>query len=135
MNEKTKENTLPKETPLPQDAGLKATSETAIPTIELNPLSDVFENEEGMMIVSDMPGVDGDSIDLSLDRKILSLEGRTPTSSVTDQQVVKCYKRQFLLPDYIDGEAISATFTQGVLSVKLPRAKEMEPQKITVSVN
>ena len=102
------------------------------------PRVDVVEGKEAVTITADMPGIDEKSVDIDLDRNILTLKGRfmleapegfTRTYAEYDSGN---YERVFTLSDEIDRGGIQATVKNGVLTLTLPKAKEAQPRKIAV---
>lgn len=103
------------------------------------PRVDIYETREALFLVADMPGVDDKSVDVELEKNILTISGRVENSKVKDYSLVFSeyevgdYERTFTLSDEIDREKIKATVKQGVLRLELPKAEKVKPQKITIS--
>ena len=102
------------------------------------PRCDILEHEDRIVVVADMPGVDRESVDITLDKGVLVLRG-TVRGEVPDgfQPVLMEYQpatweRSFTLPDAIDPERVEATVANGVLTLTLPKAKEARPRRIEV---
>jgi HSP20 family protein len=104
----------------------------------LVPPVDIYENDQSVVLLADVPGVAEDGIDLTVDRGVLTLRARskqTPPAGfqpVYQEYVPADYERQFTLGDAIDSERISASVTNGVLRLELPKAAKAVPRKIAV---
>jgi HSP20 family molecular chaperone IbpA len=105
------------------------------------PAVDILENQNEIMILADMPGVDGKDVDIDLREDVLSIRG--VVSPVEDEKEVSVYReynwgdyfRQFTLTEVIDQEKISAKMDDGVLRLTLPKKEKVKPKKIQISVN
>src|SRR5688572_23833263 len=104
------------------------------------PPVDIFESEDGLVVVVDMPGVDKDGIDIRVDNGILTIRGKVqPIARGNGHQgynefVLLDYFRQFQLSDEVDVEKISADLKHGVLTIQLPKAEKAKPRRISVKV-
>ncbi|MEN8687025.1 MAG: Hsp20/alpha crystallin family protein [Desulfuromonadales bacterium] len=104
----------------------------------ISPSVDIFETDEGLTLVADMPGLDDDSLDVTIDQGVLTLQGNAPAGSgdYHDREFVMAgYWRQFLLSDIFDAEKAEATIRQGVMTLKIPKAERAKPKRIAVSVH
>jgi HSP20 family protein len=104
------------------------------------PPVDVFENEDELLIVADVPGVPGDGIDLRVENGTLRLEARRQAQRseleaspalVREYEEVD-YVTTFRIPAGIDAAGIDAQTKNGTLFVKLPKAAAARPRKIPV---
>ena len=102
------------------------------------PQVDVVESENNVTIMADMPGVDENSIDITLEKNMLSISGSvefsTPdnfTPAYTEFEA-DSYQRNFTLSNYIDRDNISATVKDGVLNLVLPKLGPEKAQKIAI---
>jgi HSP20 family molecular chaperone IbpA len=102
------------------------------------PNTDIFENEDAMVVVMEIPGVDREELTIHLENNTLSVEGRVNYSKYDDltpvyrEYNIGHYSRSFSVSDKIDQKAISAKVEDGVLTLTLPKASEAKPRKITV---
>jgi len=105
----------------------------------LVPPVDIYEDNDGLTVVVDLPGVQKDAIDIRVENGRLSIEGRQPTHSIAGDspyaefQLMNFY-RQFALSDEVEQEGISADLKHGVLTLHLPKAEKAKPKKIEVAV-
>ena len=102
------------------------------------PRADIYEVDDQIVIVADVPGVGEDSLELTLEKNILTInaliepvemEGFTP---VFAEYEVGDYQRSFKLSDEIDRDKIQATIKDGVLRLFLPKAAAAQARKISV---
>ncbi len=133
MAEKTIPNTKNNET---QMVKREITRE---PDSFVTPLTDIYEEENGLKLVADLPGVDKEGLKLSVDKNILTIEGHiTPdldTGFLMREYEPSNYFRQFELAESVDQENINAELNNGVLKVFLPFAKETQPRMISVKIH
>jgi len=106
---------------------------------EFAPAVDIFDHEDEIVLMADMPGVPADSVDINLDRGELTIRGRVKPPSLNGQVVFQEYQvgdfvRTFTLTDDIDPNGIAAEMTNGVLKLHLKKPAERKPRKITVKV-
>ena len=103
------------------------------------PHTDIFETDEGLTVVLEMPGVGKDQVSVDVEDERLAIEGRIDFSNyaqldpVYTEYNVGHYRRSFTLPDKVDLDKISADLKDGVLTVHLPKAEEVKPRKIPVN--
>ncbi len=104
------------------------------------PPVDVYENDEGIVLLADMPGVAKDGIDIQVDKNILTIKGVIGDIVPKDIRPLyaefgaKEYQRAFTLGPDVDVQKIEATMSAGVLKLFLPKAEEVKPKKIEVKV-
>lgn len=102
------------------------------------PLVDIYENEEQILVLADLPGVSEDALTVRLEKDQLFIEGRVGDMVEGDATVLAAdwrpvdFRRTFLVPRGIDAEKISATLAGGVLTLKLPKSAAIKPRQITV---
>ncbi len=102
------------------------------------PSVDVFENENELLVVADLPGVSQDRMSIHFDKGRLTIEGkRTPPkwSARLAETDAADFRRTFLVPQGIDAEKIAAELSQGVLTVHLPKHASVKPRRIEVKVS
>jgi len=102
------------------------------------PEVDIFEKEDSILLVASIPGADKDSTDITLEKNLLTITAKTDTSlpegfeSYYEENRVGGYRRQFRLTDGIERDGITATVKDGLLSLTLKKAKELQPIKIDI---
>lgn len=102
------------------------------------PPVDIFETEDALTVVADLPGVHRDGVDIRVDDGILTIKGnaryRPPANTVREEFNLQGYYRQFQLSDRVDQDRISAESKNGVLTVTLPKAEKTKPRQIQVKI-
>lgn len=105
------------------------------------PATDICESREQLVLLSDMPGVKQDGIDITLEQNILTVYGQVeqpefPGYSLSYAEYgIGSYKRVFALSNEIDREGIQASVKDGVLKLVLPKSKRAQPRKIAVQTD
>lgn len=133
------ENTVP--TTNEQNTAIaERTEQTHEPERYVSPAVDIYEKEDGLYIAADMPGLEQDHVELSVENDVLTLRGTPAKATVDEDYLYREYRpvgyfRQFRLGRKIDQSRVAAAYRNGVLNVSLPFAEEAKPRKITVAVN
>jgi len=92
------------------------------------PRVDIYETNEAITVVCDMPGVDDASVDIALEQNILTINGYVNEQQPKDYTLayaeyrVGDYYRKFTVSNQVDREGIEATMKDGVLKLLLPKA-------------
>lgn len=136
MTEKTATLTTEKET------ALRTTGEKSIATRDetryIVPPVDIYETDEALMVVADLPGVGKDGVDVQVEDNILTIKGKAnysaPPNPIHKEFEIQGYYRQFQLSDEVDQERISAESKNGVLTIRLPKAEKSKPKQIRVKL-
>lgn len=103
-----------------------------------SPRADVVEMSDSIMIIADMPGATENDVDITLEQNVLTLTGKVHSPAREGYQMVYGeysegdYERSFALSEGVDREGIEATVSNGVLRLRLPKAKELAARKIPV---
>jgi HSP20 family molecular chaperone IbpA len=104
-----------------------------------SPQVDIVEKKEEIVVTADMPGVDEKSVDINLERNILTIFGAVEEDNLVAKRQpyhaeygIGDYERVFTLSDEIDRDRIQATVKNGVLRVILPKAKAAKSRRIAV---
>ena len=112
--------------------------EPTIPARVFAPTADIYETQDALTVVLEMPGVDKDNVDLRVEGGVLSVEGRLDISKyqglmpLYTEYNIGHYARSFRLSSKIDQSKIGAELKDGVLSLTLPKAEEAKPRTIQV---
>ena len=102
------------------------------------PNTDIFETEDTLTLVLEMPGVDRENIDLSVENGVLTVEGRIDFKKYEGLQPVYSeynigpYRRSFRISGRVDQDKIRAEMRDGVITLVLPKAEEAKPRRIEV---
>ena len=102
------------------------------------PPTDIIETASGVQMVLDMPGADPDSLDVTLDNRVLRISARSASSAPEGYALLHAeyrdgnYERSFMVSEPIDTAKIEAVFKDGVLRLTLPKAAPSPAAKISV---
>jgi HSP20 family protein len=102
------------------------------------PKVDIYETEEEIFVVGDIPGANQNSMDITLEKNVLTLDAFVDPdipegyNLVYAEYEVGDYQRSFRLPSEIDRDKIEATVANGELRLRLPKSQEAKTKKITV---
>jgi HSP20 family molecular chaperone IbpA len=102
------------------------------------PRADIYETDEEVVVILDMPGGSEDSIDITLENNVLAISGKSTFESpegyseVFREYETGDYERSFRITDQIDRQKIDASYKDGVLFLTLPKAERAKAQKISI---
>ena len=102
------------------------------------PRADIYETDDEIVVVADMPGVDENTVDITLENNVLTINGYVEMeqpeglSLAYAEYRVGDYQRAFSLSDQIDREGIEAAIKDGVLRLHLPKITEARAKKIAI---
>jgi HSP20 family molecular chaperone IbpA len=108
------------------------------PGLVFQPDVDIVERTEEFLVVADLPGVDEQHVDVSLENGLLSIradlavEPEPEWRPIYDEYRVGSYSREFALSDRIDVNEVKASMKDGVLEVHLPKSEKHRPRSIEV---
>ena len=121
-----------------KEAELQAGVERTRTTRVYTPYVDILERKDDIVVIADMPGVDEKSVDVTLEKNVLTIYGKVEPSIPGNHRLVAAeysigdYQRVFTLTDEIDREGIQASVKNGELRLVLPKAEKMKTRKIEV---
>ena len=113
--------------------------EKTIPARYFVPYTDIYETEQALTLVMEMPGVEKKDVDVQLENDVLRVQGRIDFSKyeglepLYSEYNVGHYARSFTLSDRIDQDGISAELIDGVLTLTLRKSKSALPRLIELS--
>ena len=120
-----------------QKRALEKKDEATVPARIYVPTTDIFETEDALMVVMEMPGVVKEHADIIVEDNVLSVTGRIDFSKYEKLQPVYTeynighFRRSFsLAPSSIDEHKITAEMEDGVLTLTLPKAERAKARKI-----
>jgi len=128
----------PQELQVQEKREVERQQESTVPARAFLPPTDIFESEDALTIVMEMPGVDRKDVEVKVEDDILNVEGRLDFSKYEGMQPVYTeynvghYRRSFSLSSKIDQDRISAQMQDGVLTLLLPKSEEAKPRRISV---
>jgi len=104
-----------------------------------NPVVDVYDNDDSIVIKAELPGVDKEGIEIDVKDRVLTLKGeRSSESEVKDDNYYRRersfgrFERAFTLPADVDPDKIKADYKDGVLKIDIPKPEEKQPRQITI---
>ena len=104
----------------------------------ISPVVDIYETDEGLTLVADVPGLNEKSLSISVDQGILTIQGDASAGmgpSLHREFAMAGYWRQFQLPETLDAERARADVKHGVLTLHLPKAEAAKPKRIAITVH
>jgi HSP20 family protein len=101
------------------------------------PAVDIYETQDELVLLADLPGVNKEDLAIKLEDEILTIEGAAQASAAPGQHLLSEYAsgtfyRQFTVGEAIDREKIDASLKNGVLELVLPKAEKAKPKRIQV---
>jgi HSP20 family molecular chaperone IbpA len=121
-----------------QKKELAPKEEKTVPTRYYVPNTDIYETDETLTLVMEVPGVEKKDVTVQLENDLLRIEGRIDFSKYEGMEPVYAeynvghYARAFTLSDKIDQDGISADLADGVLTLTLKKAKAALPRRIEI---
>jgi HSP20 family protein len=113
--------------------------EKTVPGRYYMPAADIFETDDALTLLLEMPGVSKNNVDVQVENDVLRVEGKIDYSAYKDIEPVYTeynvghYARAFTLSNRIDRDAITARVEDGVLTLTLPKAKEALSRRIAIN--
>ena len=105
------------------------------------PHADVYETPEALWIRCDLPGVSEDELEITLERKELTISGRQMSQGrvgfepVAAEYRTGIYQRSFHLNREVDEASVKARLRNGVLDLEIPKSPDARPRRIPISGN
>ena len=118
---------------------LVSKEEQTVPAKFYVPYTDIYENEDSLTVVMDMPGVQRDKVEVTVEKDVLKVEGKIDFAtydqldSLYTEYNVGHFSRRFSLNNKVDQEKISAKMEDGVLTLVLLKAEEAKSRQINIS--
>jgi len=113
--------------------------ESTTPTRAFVPSADIYESDNALTVVLEMPGVSKEEIDVGIEDGVLTVEGRIDFSKYEGLQPVYSeynvgpFRRIFRISSQIDQSGITAKLQDGIITLELPKAEAAKPRRIQVS--
>jgi HSP20 family protein len=129
----------PQELQVQKKRELEGKEESTIPARKFVPTADVYEDQDSLKVILEMPGVEKGNVDVRVEDGVLFVEGRLDLTKYRGLQPLYTeynignYSRSFRLSNAIDQDKIGAELKDGVLSLTLPKAEKAKPRTIQVS--
>ncbi len=117
----------------------KLNDDENVATASWAPSVDISENDAEFKLVADIPGVNPDNIDISMEKGVLTIKGERNTETVEEKENFRRVERQsgtfyrrFTLPDSADADKIAAKSEHGVLTITIPKQEVALSRRIEV---
>jgi HSP20 family protein len=100
---------------------------------------DAYRQEDQLVVHFDLPGVDPDSVDLTVEKNVLTVSAERRWDPPEDLRIVASerpqgtFNRQLFLGEGLDADKIEASYDNGVLTVTIPVAEQAKPRKVLIS--
>ena len=99
---------------------------------------DAWREGQDFVVAFDLPGVTPDSVDLDVERNVLTVRAERPEPAGKDTELIASerprgvFSRQLILGDTLDAENVKATYDAGVLMLRIPVAEQAKPRRIEI---
>jgi HSP20 family protein len=110
-----------------------------LPMWNWNPVVDVYDNDDNIVLKAEIPGIDKKDIEIDVKGRVLTLKGeRSSDNEVKEDNYYRrerCFgkfERAFTLPVNVELDNIKANYKDGVLEIEIPKPEEKKPKQITV---
>ncbi len=112
--------------------------ESTVPARVFVPVTDIFETEQALTVVMELPGVDKSNVEVNVESDVLTVNGKVDFSKYEGLQPLYTeynignYSRSFELSSKIEQSGIKAELADGVMTLVLPKAEKAKPRRIAV---
>jgi HSP20 family protein len=105
------------------------------------PAMDLVETEDHFVLRADLPGLSEGDVNVELEDNVLTISGERKSEHeekkegfVRVERAFGTFRRSLTLPEGVDGDAIEASFNNGVLEIRIPKPEERKPHRVAISV-
>jgi len=105
------------------------------------PPVDVFENDESIILLIELPGIKKEAVSINIEKNLLSVVANKEDLEKDDSDKISMkeilrgkFKRDFVVPSGVEREKIEAEFKNGILKLTLPKKEEAKPREIEISI-
>ncbi len=116
-------------------------NEESLATGSFVPAVDVYEDEQGIQLKIEVPGIEEKDIDVRLENSVLTVRGERKLEKETKEENFRrierrygSFTRSFTLPNTVDAEHVKAGYDKGVLSIQLPKKEAAKPKQIKINI-
>jgi HSP20 family protein len=121
------------------ERNVQAREETRSRERYITPAVNIIEDEEGLVLTADIPGATKDSLDVNVEKGILTISAPAqhtlPGTSAYREFELANYYRQFSIPESLDHVKAKAEFTNGILTLRVPKAEVAKPKRVAIQVS
>ena len=118
------------------------TAGNAAPVRRWMPAMDLVEHEDHFLLSADLPGMKQEDVKLEVRDGVLTIAGERKTAHedrkdgyIRIERAAGTFQRSLTLPDGVDPEQVAASFSDGVLEVRIPKPVERKPHRVQIAVN
>jgi HSP20 family protein len=104
------------------------------------PPMDLVETDDHLVLRADLPGLDGDDVNIEVKDRVLTVSGdrKAEHEEKADgyyrvERAFGGFSRSMTLPEHVDADRISASFDKGVLEIRIPKPEERKPHRVEIS--
>ena len=120
------------------EKNLQSREETRASERYIKPAVDIIESEEGLTLLADIPGAAKDTLDVNVEKGILTISAPVsctmPGRPVYTEFELAPYYRQFSIPESLAHDKAAADLSNGILTLRVPKAEAAKPRKIEIKV-
>jgi HSP20 family protein len=105
------------------------------------PAINILEREDSMVITADLPGLKAEDVDVTVEEGTLTIRGERKLEEVAEgetyhrvERLYGVFERTFTLPNSVDVEKIEARFSNGEMTLTLPKREESKPRSVKIKV-
>jgi HSP20 family protein len=105
------------------------------------PALDIYEKGSDLIVEAQLPGIDGENVEVSVENDVLTIQGKSEKKSEVDEKNYYrkeirsgSFYRSVALPAHVNGQAAKAEFSAGVLRVAVPKLKAEKTTKVKVNI-
>ena len=127
------------ELPVQQKREVEKKQESTVPTRAFLPVADIFETDQALTVVLEMPGVGKENVQIDVENDVLTIAGQIDYSGYEGLQPLYTeynignYSRSFQISSKIEQDGIKAELNDGVMTLVLPKVERAKPRRISVS--
>src|SRR5258708_3132142 len=119
------------------ETGQQTASQQNRQTEYVAPEVNIFETKDGYVVEAEMPGVNKEGLEITVEGNELTIVGRRNSEQVNGQPLFRerrlaDYRRSFELDPAIDTSKVTAKIDQGIVTVTLPKSEKVKPRKIAI---
>lgn len=107
--------------------------------VSWSPAVDVHEEPSRFVLRSDLPGINPEDVELTIDQGVLTIKGERSAEHKTEngnyrhvERRYGAFQRSFKLPETADPDGVEASYNQGVLEISLAKKEQAQPRKIRI---
>lgn len=120
------------------DKNLQSREETRSTEKFFKPAVNIIETEEGLTLTADVPGASREALDVNVEKGVLTINapisGSTSGTPIYREFELASYYRQFSIPESLDHEKAKADLSNGILTIRVPKAEKAKPRKIEIKL-